>query len=136
MEPKVKAAFDWLDDTHSDAEECWADYQKKLNRWHAHKAEFKAFLENFDAFKATVAPWVKKPEYVVDCMHKANAPTRYSKLNYYVEAKTAVASFLKKSRTALLQSPLNHSLLCCRRQFFHTLIRRSNLCRSGYLDKP
>ena len=71
MEPKVKAAFDWLDDTHSAAEECWADYQKKLNRWHAHKAEFKAFLENFDAFKATVAPWVKKPEYVVDCMHKA-----------------------------------------------------------------
>ena len=71
MEPKVKAAFDWLDDTHSAAEECWADYQKKLNRWHAHKAELKAFLENFDAFKATVAPWVKKPEYVVDCMHKA-----------------------------------------------------------------
>ena len=90
MEPKVKAAFDWLDDTHSAAEECWADYQKKLNRWHAHKAEFKAFLENFDEFKATVAPWVKKPEYVVDCMHKANAPTRYSKLNYYVDAKTAV----------------------------------------------
>ena len=90
MEPKVKAAFDWLDDTHSAAEECWADYQKKLNRWHAHKAEFKAFLENFDAFKATVAPWVKKREYVVDCMHKANAPTRYSKLNYYVDEKTAV----------------------------------------------
>lgn len=89
MEPKVKAAFDWLDDSHTAADECWADYQKKLERWHAHKAEFKAFLENFDEFKATVAPWVKKPEYITECMHKANAPTRYSKLNYYVDAKTA-----------------------------------------------
>ena len=67
MEPRVKAAFDWLDDTHNAANECWADYQKKLQRWHDHKAEFKAFLDNFDEFKKAVAPWVKKPEYIADC---------------------------------------------------------------------
>ena len=88
MEPRVKAAFDWLDDTHNAANECWADYQKKLQRWHDHKAEFKAFLDNFDEFKKAVAPWVKKPEYIADCMHKANAPTRYSKLNFPVDEKT------------------------------------------------
>ena len=90
MEPKVKAAFDWLDDTHNAANECWADYQKKLTRWHAHKDEFRKFLENFDEFKAHVAPWVKKPEYISECMHKANAPTRYSVLNFPVDAKTVV----------------------------------------------
>ncbi len=89
MEPKVKAAFDWLDDTHNAANECWADYQKKLTRWHENKDKFAALLENFDEFKQTVAPWVKKPEYVADCMHKANAPCRYSVLNYPVDAKTA-----------------------------------------------
>ena len=89
MEPKVRAAFDWLDDTHAAANECWSDYQKKLTKWHANKEKFRAFLDNFDSFKATVAPWVKKPEYIAECMHKANAPCRYSVLNYPVDAKTA-----------------------------------------------
>ena len=89
MEPKVKAAFDWLDDTHSAANECWSDYEKKLTKWHENKEKFRAFLENFDEFKATVAPWVKKPEYIAACMHKANAPCRYSVLNFPVDAKTA-----------------------------------------------
>ena len=88
MEPRVRAAFDWLDDTHSAASECWSDYQKKLARWQANKDKFNAFLENFDAFKATVAPWVKKPDYIASCMHKANAPCRYSVLNYPVDEKT------------------------------------------------
>ncbi len=90
MEPKVRAAFDWLDDTHSAADECWADYQKKLGKWHENKEKFRAFLDNFDDFKAVVAPWVKKPEYIAECMHKAEAPCRYSKLNYPVDANTAV----------------------------------------------
>lgn len=90
MEPKVRAAFDWLDDSHSAAGECWADYQKKLARWHENRDKFKAFLDNFEQFKATVGPWVKKPEYLTRCMHEANAPCRYSALNYPVDAKTAI----------------------------------------------
>ena len=89
MEPRVKAAFDWLDNTHSAANECWSDYQKKLTRWHANRENFKQFLENFDDFKAHVRPWVKDPAYISACMHRAKAPCRYSVLNYPVDAKTA-----------------------------------------------
>jgi glycerol-1-phosphate dehydrogenase [NAD(P)+] len=88
MEGRVKAAFDWLDNDHSAANECWADYRIKLTRWHAHKAELTAFLANFDDFKAHVSGWVRKPEYIAKCMHEAGAPTRYSQLNYPVDAKT------------------------------------------------
>ena len=88
MEPRVKAAFDWLDGTHAAANECWSDYQKKLTKWHAHREEFKAFLDNFDAFKAQVAGWVKDPAYIAACMHKANAPCRYKDLNFPVPADT------------------------------------------------
>jgi len=88
MEPKVRAAFDWLDPQHNASNECWADYQKKLAKWEAHKAEFQAFLDNFDEFKAQVAGWVKKPEYIAASMHKANAPCRYSVLNYPVDGDT------------------------------------------------
>lgn len=89
MEPKVKAAFDWLDDTHSAANECWADYQKKLAKWHANKEKFRDFLDHFEEFKAQVSPWVKDPAYISTCMHNAEAPCRYSRLNYPVDAKTA-----------------------------------------------
>lgn len=88
MEPHVRKAFDWLDNTHSAANECWSDYQKKLSRWHEHREDFRVFLENFDEFKAHVAPWVKDPAYIADCMHKANAPCRYSVLNFPVDADT------------------------------------------------
>ena len=89
MEPKVRAAFDWLDENHNASNECWNDYQKKLAKWHDNKENFKAFLENFDEFKAHVAPWVKKPEYITRGMHEAGAPCHYSELNYPVDAKTA-----------------------------------------------
>lgn len=90
MEPRVRAAFDWLGETHSASDECWSDYRKKLAKWHENKEAFQAFLRDFDQFKARVLPWVKKPEYISMCMHNANAPCRYSQLNYPVDAKTAL----------------------------------------------
>ena len=90
MEPKVRAAFDWLDNDHSAADECWSDYRKKLARWHEEKERFRAFLRNFDNFRAKVLPWVQKPEYLASCMHRAGAPCRYHELNYPVDENTVV----------------------------------------------
>jgi glycerol-1-phosphate dehydrogenase [NAD(P)+] len=90
MEGRVKAAFDWLDSDHSAANECWADYRIKLARWHAHRSELENFLNNFDQFRDQVSGWVRKPDYIAGRMHEAGAPTRYSQLNYPVDAKTVV----------------------------------------------
>jgi len=90
MEPKVRAAFGWLDADGNAANECWSDYSKKLAKWHECRPQFEAFLANFDAFKAEVADWVMKPEYVAECMRKANHPCKYSELNYPVPADTVV----------------------------------------------
>ena len=89
MEPKVRAAFGWLDEEGNAANECWSDYSKKLAKWHECRPQFEAFLANFDQFKEDIADWVMKPEYVAECMHKANHPTKYSRLNYPVPAETA-----------------------------------------------
>ena len=89
MKPKVFAAFSWLDETQHAAFECWKDYEKKLTKWHAAKADFCALLANWDAFKAEVAQMVLPPEYICECMQRAGAPTRYSGLTPAVDAKTA-----------------------------------------------
>lgn len=90
MEPKVRGAFDWLDNDHSAADECWSDFRKKLARWHEEKEKFKDFLRDFENFRAKVLPWVQKPEYLASCMHRAGAPCRYRELNYPVDESTAV----------------------------------------------
>lgn len=88
MEPRVRAAFDWLDEEHNASDECWSDYQKKLCRWHDTRRRFEAFLADFDSFKAQVAGWVQDPAYIAKCMHEAGAPCHYSQLNFPVDAKT------------------------------------------------
>ncbi|MBQ7153028.1 MAG: iron-containing alcohol dehydrogenase [Clostridia bacterium] len=88
MKPRVYEAFGWLDDEHHAADECWSDYKKKLATWTANREKFKAFLSRFDAFKNDVKNWVKKPDYIASCMHKAGAPCHYSTLNYPVPAET------------------------------------------------
>jgi glycerol-1-phosphate dehydrogenase [NAD(P)+] len=133
MEPKVKAAFDWLDDTHNAANECWADYKKKLNSWHTNKEKFTAFLENFDEFKAQVALWVKKPEYIAECMHKAKAPTRYSALDYPVDAKTAIWAMtnchLMRNRFSVID--LLHFTGVWSNEFVQMLIDRADSMDAG-----
>ncbi|MCR5176003.1 MAG: iron-containing alcohol dehydrogenase [Anaerovibrio sp.] len=89
MKKKVFEAFDWLDEDHKAANECWSDYSKKLATWEANKDRLKAFLDNFDEFKSKVSGWVQDPAYIASSMHKAKAPCRYSKLNFPVDAKTA-----------------------------------------------
>ena len=88
MEPKVRAAFDWLDEEHNASNECWSDYSKKLAKWHDNKENFQKFLDNFDEFKAHVSSWVKKPEYITNGMHTLGAPSHYSELNFPVDEKT------------------------------------------------
>jgi glycerol-1-phosphate dehydrogenase [NAD(P)+] len=88
MEPKVNEAFAWLDDSMTAANECWSDYEKKLENWHANKEAFKAFLANFQSFKGSVKDKVLPPSYICECMHKAGAPTHYKDLNFFVDEKT------------------------------------------------
>ena len=133
MEPKVKAAFSWLDENGSAANECWSDYQKKLTKWHANKENFVKFLENFDEFKAQVSGWLKKPEYVAECMHKANAPTRYSTLNYPVDAKTATWAItnchLMRNRFSVID--LLHFAGVWNDEFVQKLIARAEAMDAG-----
>jgi glycerol-1-phosphate dehydrogenase [NAD(P)+] len=133
MEPKVRAAFDWLDEKHNASDECWADYQKKLKQWHENRPKFEAFLADFQQFKEQVAPWVKKPEYISMCMHNANAPCRYRDLNYPVDEKTVVWAItnchLMRSRFSIID--LLHFTGVWNDQFVRMLLDRAEALDAG-----
>ena len=44
MRARIEQTFASVDPTGKAGAECWADYQIKLEAWHAHRAEFEAFL--------------------------------------------------------------------------------------------
>lgn len=133
MEPKVRAAFDWLDNAHNASNECWADYRKKLLRWHGNKENFCKFLDSFDEFRAHVTPWVKKPEYIAKCMHTAGAPCRYSELNFPVDEKTAVWAVtnchLMRNRFSVID--LLHFTGIWKDDFIHKVLDRAEALDSG-----
>ena len=51
MKEVVEQAFAPLDPSGQTAAECWADYQQKLDHWHAHKDLLAALPQNWDILK-------------------------------------------------------------------------------------
>lgn len=45
MEPVVRTAFAAIDPTGRVGQECWSDYRKKLERWHAARLRLEAFVD-------------------------------------------------------------------------------------------
>jgi glycerol-1-phosphate dehydrogenase [NAD(P)+] len=89
MEPLVREAFAWLDDTGDAAAECWSDYRKKLAKWRSNRETFKVFLRNWNHFKEQVSAMLLPPEFICRCMLEAGAPTRFSRIDPPVDARTA-----------------------------------------------
>ena len=102
-------------------------------KWHANKENFRAFLNNFDEFKAEVAGWVKKPEYIAACMHEAGAPCRYSVLNYPVDGDTVTWAItnchLMRNRFSIID--LLHFSGVWSDEFVQEILRRAEALDAG-----
>jgi glycerol-1-phosphate dehydrogenase [NAD(P)+] len=61
IEQRVRAAFDPLDPSGRMADECWRDVRRKTERWATKRAEVVAFVEDWDAHRATLRELVAPP---------------------------------------------------------------------------
>ena len=80
MEERVLEAFSALDASGDIGRECWRDYSKKLERWHASRAELETLLERWGAFDAELDRLLASPERLIAALREAGAPTRLSEL--------------------------------------------------------
>jgi glycerol-1-phosphate dehydrogenase [NAD(P)+] len=81
---RIVAAFGWMDESGSVADECWRDYSAKLTHLRSiDAAEILARIQ--DGWESIHAPVLEtmliEPERIVAALDAAGAPTRFSELN-------------------------------------------------------
>jgi len=80
MHRRIEHAFGELDGSAATVAECWHDYSRKLERWHAAAPRLQTLEERWDAFEAEVSPILTPASRLVEALRAAGAPVRLSEL--------------------------------------------------------
>jgi glycerol-1-phosphate dehydrogenase [NAD(P)+] len=80
MHDKVLNTFAKVDPSGRAGEECWADYQIKLDGWHAHHNEFEAFLHGWQDLRGKITDLTRPPERLIKILSLINAPLSFVEL--------------------------------------------------------
>jgi len=80
---RVFAAFGWMDEDQTTAEECWSDYSQKIAYLRSIDAgaRLRDIRENWQQHSEVLRGMIVAPERVVDAITMAGAPARFSDLN-------------------------------------------------------
>jgi glycerol-1-phosphate dehydrogenase [NAD(P)+] len=87
MRPRVLSAFAPVDPSGAMGEECWADYARKLTRWHAARERLATLPQRWPQFAAELDGLHGEPRMLSDALRTAGAPVRLSELG--IEADRA-----------------------------------------------
>lgn len=80
MKARIETAFAPLDPTGGVAAECWSDYKVKLDAWHAHRADFKAALRDWQDIQTKLRSLAKPPELTARILHAIESPVHFEGL--------------------------------------------------------
>ena len=80
MKARIVAVFSSLDPSGRVAAECWSDYQVKLEAWHAHRADFQGFLQDWPEVQNHLHSLVKRPEEASRILHAIKSPVHFDGL--------------------------------------------------------
>ena len=97
MKKRIEESFRAIDPSGKAGAECWADYQQKLEKWHAHRADFEAVLKDWDSLRDQLAQETRPPEVILQILEAVQAPTRWSQLTPPVAENEAHFAFLNAS---------------------------------------
>jgi glycerol-1-phosphate dehydrogenase [NAD(P)+] len=80
MNARVRETFEPLDPSGKMGQECWSDYSKKLQGWHAARPAFESFLANWPAEYDQLRELVPSAEECVRALATAGLPLRFEEL--------------------------------------------------------
>ncbi len=83
MRPRVLAAFERVDPSGAAGAECWRDYARKLERWHAARPDrHERLAGEWPALDAELGALLAAPAELLAALRAAGAPTRLGELGY------------------------------------------------------
>jgi glycerol-1-phosphate dehydrogenase [NAD(P)+] len=97
MKERIFQNFGMIDPSGKAAAECWADYQQKLEKWHAHRSDFESALNDWDSLQAELLKETRYPEVILQILQKCGAPVHWSELNPPIGENQAHFAFMNAS---------------------------------------
>lgn len=97
MKARIESQFNEIDPSGKAGAECWADYQQKLEKWHAHRSDFEKVLKEWNAIRAELAKETRSPEVILDILETTGSPVRWSQLKPAVHEEQARFAFMNAS---------------------------------------
>jgi glycerol-1-phosphate dehydrogenase [NAD(P)+] len=97
MKAHIESNFGRIDPSGKAGAECWADYQQKLEKWHAHRHNFEAVLKDWDSLCAQLSQATRPPEILLQTLEAVQAPNRWSQLTPPIHEKQAQFAFMNAS---------------------------------------
>jgi len=97
MQRRIEENFGQIDPSGKAAAECWADYRQKLEKWHAHRAEFEAMLKDWDSIRSQLLQETSSPDVILRILEITGAPLRWSQLKPPIAEEQARFAFLNAS---------------------------------------
>jgi len=89
MLARTVAAFGDLDPTGTMADECWAEYRLKLERWERNRAELPAVAAGWPRLRAELRALLGNPERIAAALGAAGAAARFEDLEPAVDRDDA-----------------------------------------------
>ena len=80
MRARVDSAFGHLDPAGATADECWLDYERKLERWRTRTGAAELLQERWTALDAELDAILTPASRLVGALRAAGAPLRMSEL--------------------------------------------------------
>jgi glycerol-1-phosphate dehydrogenase [NAD(P)+] len=97
MQARIESNFGMIDPSGKAGAECWADYRQKLERWHAHRADFESALKDWDALSAELEKETRSPQIILQILRGVQAPVCWSQLTPPIQEKQAQFAFMNAS---------------------------------------
>ena len=97
MKILINDNFRTIDPSGKAGAECWADYKQKLEKWHSHRKDFEAAMEDWDSLRAELAKETRAPEVILQILEAVDSPVRWSELTPAIKEKQAHFAFLNAS---------------------------------------
>lgn len=80
MRTMILNTFHPLDPTDRAGEECWSDYQVKLEKWHQINPRLQNFFQEWDTIHHEITKRVRKPEQIRQIFAAVGGPHRFADL--------------------------------------------------------
>jgi glycerol-1-phosphate dehydrogenase [NAD(P)+] len=97
MKEHIFASFGKIDPSGRAAAECWGDYQQKLEKWHAHRPDFEAALNDWDSLRSKLLKETRPADVILQILQKSGAPVRWSQLEPAISEEEAHFAFMNAS---------------------------------------